>query len=566
MTGANYMGGKRNTMKARAKDAIGRIQKGFFGRQKFDMLYQGLSSSSKPTPTGKLTPGTQKLVSLKEPRLEIDLAHARKKIPIDDDSTGRFIPSPIHVAPSTPRSRKQLKAHSDAHTSSSPSVGRKKSKVLDILDTSEPIFLRRVMDEILAMPDLACLSTGKDNERASTDTGRGEKRKRLEEDDFNPRTKVPLLALSSVDSRHKSRRRRSGSRGRPASLLYWTSSSSGTRRHGASRSSLSSLYCENDDLDDTYSNIASNDNHSKRISEDSHTSGPSSSVYDSGFSMTHYLDKANYSSPWSMQRLQPSSSRTSECATSSEREDSTNPWISPRNDRIWFSLPPSSPGRDEDPISEAEEWVKEFPSVVRLGPEDGETCVYGKLFEQSDPWRTVGFILGLHDLEAGTGEGKEDWREPVESKHPFEDVWGAEDMNGQATCDVPLFEDGWAIEDGLSDTDLVMDDAGQERQHGYVSPTPGGPMSIVESLSDEGSVFERRQSSPVRQIDTAEEMEMDDPEKVEAVMQHSGDDEKSPDIFSIPNLREVDGRILGPLLFDNFDESEDEQCLDFLWE
>ncbi|PPQ71962.1 hypothetical protein CVT26_007161 [Gymnopilus dilepis] len=171
MPGANYMGGKRsvqssgkssscalthilhrgrNAMKARAKDAVGRIQKGFFGRQKLDMLYQGLSSSAKTKPTitsstkaqkGVLGPTNTRLnTNSAAAKPEIDLAHARKKVIVDANAhTRSFIPSPIRVAPSTPRSRQRLKVHTSS-SSSALSKGQN-SKALLALDTLERQFV-----------------------------------------------------------------------------------------------------------------------------------------------------------------------------------------------------------------------------------------------------------------------------------------------------------------------------------------------------------------------------------------------------------------------------------------
>ncbi|PFH47253.1 hypothetical protein AMATHDRAFT_50438 [Amanita thiersii Skay4041] len=69
MVGANYMGGKRNTVKSKLKDATGRAQKGFFGRQRLDMLSKGLRQDIKP----------QENLSESTTRMEIDLAHATGK-------------------------------------------------------------------------------------------------------------------------------------------------------------------------------------------------------------------------------------------------------------------------------------------------------------------------------------------------------------------------------------------------------------------------------------------------------------------------------------------------------
>ena len=65
----------------------------------------------------------------------ISLGHAKRKIPPNNNVITRsFIPSPIDVSPSTPRSRRRTQKKLEAHSSSSD-VGR--SKALDALDVSE---------------------------------------------------------------------------------------------------------------------------------------------------------------------------------------------------------------------------------------------------------------------------------------------------------------------------------------------------------------------------------------------------------------------------------------------
>jgi len=116
-------------MKARARDQVGRKQKGFFKRQRLDMLAKGLSSSLEPTRSHhmatKMGPG------------DIELAHARGKQEIDPGEgpgTCGFIPSPVYVSSTRSSSRKRRRL-GDAHTSSSD-VGFK-SEILDNLDKSD---------------------------------------------------------------------------------------------------------------------------------------------------------------------------------------------------------------------------------------------------------------------------------------------------------------------------------------------------------------------------------------------------------------------------------------------
>ncbi|PPR05975.1 hypothetical protein CVT24_004639 [Panaeolus cyanescens] len=145
MPGANYMGGKRYAARARAKDAVGKLQKGYFGRQKLNVLSQNLSTNAVYQQTKKRS---------KDGALnEISLSHAKRKVSTEEeDDFYSYIPSPTRPNLRTPRSRKV--GTWSAHTSS-PNV--RHSEILEALDTSEPLFLRKTLDDILALPDLAYL-------------------------------------------------------------------------------------------------------------------------------------------------------------------------------------------------------------------------------------------------------------------------------------------------------------------------------------------------------------------------------------------------------------------------
>jgi hypothetical protein len=113
-------------MKIRSKDTVGRQQKGFFGRQRLDLLSKGLCTSN-TTEIPKIAP----FLSSRGAE-DIEFAHARQKISVDDVILRSYIPSPIRVSPSTPRSHKRTRK--EAHTSSS---GTRHSRALEALDTLE---------------------------------------------------------------------------------------------------------------------------------------------------------------------------------------------------------------------------------------------------------------------------------------------------------------------------------------------------------------------------------------------------------------------------------------------
>lgn len=113
----------RNAAKARTRDVVGRQQKGFFGRQRLNILSKGLQTS---------TPKLSRDASDPRAKEEITLAHAHSKhIPEPQ--------SPLHKSPSTPPPWKKQRVLMEAHTSSSGASGssRRQSKVLDALDIEE---------------------------------------------------------------------------------------------------------------------------------------------------------------------------------------------------------------------------------------------------------------------------------------------------------------------------------------------------------------------------------------------------------------------------------------------
>lgn len=121
----------RNAAKARLKDTTRRTQKGFFGRQRLDILAKGVSAYST---WGKQTPDcSRKPVSLIS---EIGLAHAfndaHRTPEVNSFTRYSFIPSPIHVSPCTPHLKKTM-----PHDEPSSGSRSHSSEVLDALDTYE---------------------------------------------------------------------------------------------------------------------------------------------------------------------------------------------------------------------------------------------------------------------------------------------------------------------------------------------------------------------------------------------------------------------------------------------
>ncbi|KAF5370814.1 hypothetical protein D9758_002022 [Tetrapyrgos nigripes] len=135
MAGANYMGGKRNRAKARNRDTVGKAERRFFGQQRFNLAIRRKPSlkSEHQTPSRPTS------------ILDIGFSHAKSSI---QSSLRGYIPDPIHV-----NSRSKLsKLSDDANSSDIYS-----SKVLQILDSTEPLSVRAAADKVLALPDLAGL-------------------------------------------------------------------------------------------------------------------------------------------------------------------------------------------------------------------------------------------------------------------------------------------------------------------------------------------------------------------------------------------------------------------------
>ncbi|KAJ4495165.1 hypothetical protein C8J55DRAFT_554810 [Lentinula edodes] len=156
MTGANYMGGKRNAAKARVRDSASRAQKKYFGAQRLNLAANrgsGMTEKSGVNPILDLvqTNGFTKSIP------DIKLAHARQNSSNTANQIVGYIPDPIRVSPCTPKSQLRLsKISMDSNHSRSTRI--KPSRVLQALDTCEPFALRAAMDEVLSLSDLAGLS------------------------------------------------------------------------------------------------------------------------------------------------------------------------------------------------------------------------------------------------------------------------------------------------------------------------------------------------------------------------------------------------------------------------
>ncbi|KAG2348022.1 hypothetical protein BDR05DRAFT_602085 [Suillus weaverae] len=133
MTGANYMGGKRNAARARTKDSIGRVQKRHFGQQR---LAAALCNTREER-------GKPKKMSLKSVLHQINLAHAQRDARIKGSH-----PSMAHISTSCDPSF----AHGTSFGTSEAKRRKQPSKILRTLDFSDPVAYRDAIDRILSIP------------------------------------------------------------------------------------------------------------------------------------------------------------------------------------------------------------------------------------------------------------------------------------------------------------------------------------------------------------------------------------------------------------------------------
>lgn len=134
----------RNAAKARSKDATGRVQKGYFGRQRLQALTKGLRTQSRVNASGQSRP-TDKAC-------EIDLAHAKRDMQLS-----------TVIIPATPKNKsfipKQSSSGSRTNGSSAGGSSRtRSSKVLAALDTSERTWIHNCLVQWLLTPPLVAIS------------------------------------------------------------------------------------------------------------------------------------------------------------------------------------------------------------------------------------------------------------------------------------------------------------------------------------------------------------------------------------------------------------------------
>ncbi|KZT73132.1 hypothetical protein DAEQUDRAFT_508459 [Daedalea quercina L-15889] len=133
MGGANYMGGKRNFVRARAKDAAGKAQRNHFGKQRLGILAKCLSKA--PLEKSSSAASVVHAVS------RISLAHAKRDFqiqprnapPSEHGSLSHLKNlglSSLHHRQHTPDRSSRASDKSTSHSSA------RSSRILDALDVS----------------------------------------------------------------------------------------------------------------------------------------------------------------------------------------------------------------------------------------------------------------------------------------------------------------------------------------------------------------------------------------------------------------------------------------------
>lgn len=368
-------------------------------------------------------------------------------------------------------------------------------------------------------------------------------------------------------------------------------------------------------------------------------SADDASVRDSGFWEVQSVEAEtpSHSSPWSTQQRQ-SSSLCSDYDDSVGKAD----WESfvganSPKERRFAAL------RSHSPVIQGTTPQNGFgganlPSYIKLGPEnnisvgnaaedeDEERTVYGTLFEQLDPWSTVGLILGLREITASGNYSRSsslppdcnlqaqiiDFETtPVVSQSRVDELWDYdEDFDS-------LFDGTWktsspvpqSIEMDVVEVDMVPTLSSTEltsppspassfvEYSGDVDGHSGGdhairPLDVIESSTTQGESKEdpnatlfaglghgdsdamfgesndgRGEGDSGRNYVAwcfkAPELQGDDEILDDEIHGRSEidmdcDGNEGGHNFDVPCLREVDGRFVGPTLFDNFDDSEEE--------
>ncbi|KAF8071646.1 hypothetical protein FPV67DRAFT_1778839 [Lyophyllum atratum] len=358
MSGANYMGGKRNAAKARSKDSTGRIQKGFFGRRRLDMLSKGLASRTHDTAPSSPSQKGGAAISA------ISFAHAKARAEVGGPGSPvySYIPGSTRV-PSTPGSGMENGA---AGVGSSSGSSRRSSRVLDALDT-EPLFMRQTLNRILELPDLACLPGRASYRKRSAMRDIGDN-KPLKPDRKRQKKSHCDISLSDRESPEHLR-------DRAVTSAHVSPSHYSSRGTGF--------------LDDLHDSLDEHDNNgyghfAEALYQRSYTHSPMKG--DEAWStLPHpnpsFHDLSVQSNAPTHPRIRPS--QTISSLPPSSEQGSSDYYLSDLRGRHSSPSPAVTNSQDHDAL------ISKTPPPQKL------VFSSNNLYEHEDPWHTIGVILGL---------------------------------------------------------------------------------------------------------------------------------------------------------------------------
>ncbi|KIM35266.1 hypothetical protein M413DRAFT_351181 [Hebeloma cylindrosporum] len=350
-------------------------------------------------------------------------------------------------------------------------------------------------------------------------------------------------------------------------------------------------------------------------------SADDASVRDSGFWESHSVETGapSHSSPWSTQQRQ-ASSPCSDYDGSVGKADWESLMDTNSPNKCRFEALCNGSPTDIQVTAPQNLHGGNLPSFIKLGPgenisvrnaandEDEARTVYGSLFEQLDPWSTVGFILGLPEIMASENHSrsnslcnsqpeKSDF-ETTEATEPRIDELREDydeefnslfDGSGKMSSPMRQLMEMDVVEDTiptfsareLTNPDLpapalveaiavggreeLADDDIPELLLKPLEIFERHPVELLFARSDDGDDSPMSWTSPkyVPQCFKAPDHQQDRDELVEDHIRGRSETGTGIDCdngrnFYVPSLREVDGMFVGPTLFDDFGDSEEE--------
>ncbi|KAH6909207.1 hypothetical protein BKA70DRAFT_1277791 [Coprinopsis sp. MPI-PUGE-AT-0042] len=544
----------RNAAKAKGRDRTTRLQKDFFGKQKMNLMAKGLSGNAENFANGREKVGIQ----------DISLAHAQQRI--QDHGQGQeqplrsWIPEPSHIGSSSSPARNVLVSRSRSRTSGDK--GKNKAKVLQTLDLNEPIALRNLLERIRNTPDLTGLSRWRNavRDQVCQDDERPSKRQKREptpdkagdgsqiwSDVYIAGSPEPTEQLSPVINAAKA-----GLGEEPEPL----------EQHDFAFTPASAIQ-ESKTVDEFEDSLR------HPLLEFSSMDIPESSSYMEDDPIENYdSDALPVAGSWS-EHSQNSLRDMARSQSPIEGQPVTSIDV-----KALPNKQPLTPFTRDAPIPTFGR--SGLPRVVLLSPPSNSIPVYGTLFEREDPWNTIGRIL--------SGEEEAEW----ESGDDFESE--QEDKSRRAMQAGPTSSPNWSCslrslfcteaEVEASENEIQGDDDFEalvdEESDVEIAKAPESPNFILSPFMNLIPQAEGKQQDSVPSSSPKFDPQARSSPQVRhsPIHQRDGDGEESDtnsnldarpaspalgsDMLVVPELEAVNGKFLGPSLFDFAEDSEEE--------